>query len=75
MDNNRRRATRTVAKLLWLALIAYLITAIPRARLGDLVLEGAWLTVWLSLLSAALIVAGLCLGAITAAVRDWRAHL
>ncbi len=75
MDNDRRQATRTVAKLLWLALVAYLITAIPRARLGDLALEGAWLTVLLSLFSAALIVAGLCLGAITAAIRDWRAQL
>jgi len=75
VDNDRRRATRTVAKLLWLALVAYLITAIPRARLGDLALEGACLTVLLSVCSAALIVAGLCLGAVTAALRDWRERL
>jgi hypothetical protein len=75
LDNDRRRAARTVAKLLWTALVAYLITAIPQARLGELALEGAWLTVWLSLLSAALIVAGLCLGAISAAIRDRLPHL
>jgi hypothetical protein len=67
-----RDAARTVARLLRLALMAYLITAIPRPRLGDLALEGAWLTVLISLLLAALTVVGLCLGALAEFIRDWR---
>jgi hypothetical protein len=69
---DRRDAARTFARLLRLALMAYLITAIPRSRLGDLAWEGAWLTVLISLLLAALTVVGLCLGALGEFIRDWR---
>jgi hypothetical protein len=74
-DPETRKAAHAVVRLLRAALIAYLITAIPRARLGDLALEGAWLTVMISLLLAALVVAGLSLGAIAGTIRDWRDRL
>ncbi len=70
--SDTRDAARRVARLLRVALMAYLITAIPRPRLGDLALEGAWLTVLISLLLAAFTVVALCLGAIAELIRDWR---
>jgi hypothetical protein len=71
-DSDRQDAARRFARLLRLALIAYLITAIPRPRLGDLAWEAAWLTVAISLLLAALTVVTLCLAAIAERIRDWR---